>query len=133
MVVESRAEGRGFIIKIAVAALLGIVLVICVLDAISVVRERSELSATAKEAANAAAASYVIGHDVATACNAAASSVHAALSDVVPGDHFCKIDSATDTVQIKLHGNAGTILVGRIPYVRRITVVNARSSSTGAT
>ena len=127
---ESIRERPGFYIKIAVAVLVGIVLVLCALDTVSILRERSRLTATANDAAVAASATYSVGHDTASACNAAASSVHAAESDVVPGDHFCKIDSTTGTVQIKLHEDAGTILVGRIPYVRRVTVVNARSSST---
>ena len=126
---ESRRERPGFFIKIAILALLGVLLVIGILDTVSIVRARSRLNDAADSAAVAAVAAYASGHQVSAACDAAKTAIHAVEPDMGLGDHFCKVDTVAGTVQIKLRSLPGTILVGHVPLLRRLAVTNAKASA----
>jgi Flp pilus assembly protein TadG len=130
--VESLKDRPGAIVKLVILVVLAIVIVICAIDAISILRARSDLTNATKTAATAAAAAYKADHDETKACAAATASIKTDAPDAIPGKHFCKIDTTAGTVRIALHEQASTILIGKIPYVRRVTVVNAKTSSADA-
>jgi hypothetical protein len=124
---EGSRERSGTIVKIALLVILVIVLVICVLDLISIRRERAHLADVMVGAAAAAQSAYGADHDLAAACEAARASVTSSDPGLAVGDHFCKPGKASGTVVLKLHEDAGTTLLGRIPYVRRVAIINERS------
>lgn len=118
-----------FIVKIILLVLLVVVLVISAIDAFAVVRARSKLSDATKAAATAAATSYKADHDIAKACDAAKASLKAATPDVVLRKHFCKVSATNGSVTITTREDANTILLGKVPYVRRVTLVREKSTS----
>jgi Flp pilus assembly protein TadG len=127
--VEPLRDRPWFIVKIILLVLLGVVLVISAIDAFSIVQARSKLLDATKTAATAAATSYKADHDIAKACDAAKASIKAAAPDVVLRKHFCQVSATDGSVTIITREDAGTILLGKIPFVRRVTLVREKSTS----
>jgi hypothetical protein len=123
-------DERGMVGKLALIwILVAALFVVAAVDGISIVIVRFHLAGVATTAASDGAAAYRLNHDVAKACDIAATSAKTQDPSLKLGKGFCVIDPTTSDVTITLHQEANTILAGRFGPTKHYAMVTDRETN----
>jgi hypothetical protein len=118
-------DERGLLGKMAVIwLLLAAVIVVAAIDGGSIIFTKVHLSNVATNAASDAVANYSSNHNVAAACQVAATTIKSQDASIKLGKDYCVIDTASGAVTIRLHKLAPTLLAGRLSFTKKYALVS---------
>jgi uncharacterized membrane protein len=122
---QAGAVGMMIIVWLTIVILLGI----AAIDAGSIAFTKFRLADVASSASTQAANAFRASPNVATACQAAESSIAAEDASARLAKKGCVIDTRTGVVTITVRKEAETMIAGRVSFTKKFTKVSATETN----